>query len=410
MNANRSTDGTSVSLSDQSVKNIEASLNKSKERKISKKQQKKTAKKVKEQSKPVEKIIPQVKIASINDIPSDFERIGTGFFRRGHHLWELMTEGDGFVLVRKSGEDHVLGYDPEPISKNASIEVTDRYGKPLEIGARVQLPHHGKIAQATVLLLSPEALDLQTDNGEQISAAPDMVQVLEKFFLEEMAEPEHQQSLGGGGIEKVIEFIEQEGKEEEHGGDEKEDSKSDKKSEGFEPEVEPSSKEATWKEFWRNAGRRIAQANPPKTPGPKTPKIPGQLTPEQKEKRRQRRKERRQMLKGLPPGTKVPPRPRTTAASDDERAKDKEYVRICQQLVDELKYVLKDEELKNQPEMLLDRVEQAIDTFDEEMETANKDDKEEMEDSLSIEKPLKEDKTLDDLRSAGKIVVSMSDL
>jgi len=406
MNANRSTDGTSIALSDQSVQKIQSGMDKAKERKVSSRQQKKTAKKVKA-VKPVEPN-PQIRIASLNDIPSDFERIGTGFFRRGHHLWELNSEGEGFVLVRKGGEDHVLGYDPEPIVKSASISasvVTDRFGKQLEVGSRVELPHRGKIAQATVYLLSPDSLGLETDGGEQIDAAPDMVQILEELLLPLLAD--------GPLIDLPREEHEEheEHEEEEHEEEDKKESKDKESSEGFEPDVEPTSKEA-WTDYWRDAGRRVAQAKPPTTPKPKTPKLPGQLTPEQKEKRRQTRKERRMMMKGLPPGTKAPPRPKSALSKgdDDERSKDKEYVRICQQLVDELKYILQDEEMQTQPEMLLDHIEQAVESFDEEMEDTNSEDKKDLEDSLSIETPPKEDRTLDDLRSANRVVVSMTEL
>ena len=420
MNSNRhSVDGTSSALDDSSLERIKSGMGRANERRASKTQAtKKTAAKVQPEIKEQSHMTQQsMRIASINDVPKDFERIGTGFFRQGHHLWEMSpSEDGGFVLVRKGGEDHVLGYDPEPLERNAAI-ITDRFGKEIKTGSRVKLPHRGKVAGATVLLLSPQSLGLEMDSGEKVNAAPDMVELLEEMLLS-MSEsmplppppkPEHH--------EEHDEEEEEEEEDSKDKGDEEADESDEEKSEGFEPEVEPSSKKANvfslqsdWYDFWRSAGQRVAQATPPPAK-PKSPKLPAAEDPAAKERRRQRRKERRQMMKGLPPGTKIPPRPRQKAAGEhEEDEKEKSYVRVCKQLVDALKYILEDEKYRDQPELLADALEQEIEHFDEEMDSVNREGEEEIKDKLSVETPPKDDKSLDDLRAASRVVVSMTDL
>ena len=144
-------------------------------------------------SKIPEPVIPMIKVAGINEIPKDFERIGTGFYRQGHHLWELSPDKDGFILIRKHGEDHVLGYDPEPALK--FTEVSDRFGKAIKSGSRVLIPHHGKVANATVVIVQPGALQVEMMSGETIGIPPDMTEVCEEPFNPEVepsskAEPE----------------------------------------------------------------------------------------------------------------------------------------------------------------------------------------------------------------------------
>lgn len=467
MNANRPPiNGVTNSLSDESLLNIKNGVDKIQQRRLSKRNASisKIAS-VNTEAKIVDPK-PTIKISNLNEIPPNFERIGTGFYRNGHHLWELSPHNDGFMLVRKHGEDHVLGYDPEPISKN---ETFDRKGNTIKIGSKVIVPHHGKLAEGTVLLIEPQSLGLELESGENINASPDMVDVIKEMM----------DKLFGGGEESdkgLDKFIQEEEAEGEHSPEaikelknrekeeQKEEGHSNKKSkDAFEPKVERSSKESyrrivaqtsvseessseptsrpneikrianlidpdtqSWKDYWYSVGRRVALATPkppafpiggkpPKIPAPKTPKIPKAETPEGKAQRQKRRKERKQMTQGLPPGAYLPPRkpirvPKAQLEKIADEATDKDIIRICKQLVDELRHVLDDEDVRNQPELLADNVEQALDHYDEEIESTDEENEEELEDELSIETPPKDKRSLDDLRSATKISISMSDL
>jgi hypothetical protein len=516
MNANRnSVDGTST-MGNSAIQNIKKNMDIANQRRVSKHNKNK---KVASSSTPKpQKKTGRLIVANLEEIPNDFERIGTGFYRKGHHLWELAPAKNGFVLVRKHGEDHVLGYDPDPIIKESNA-VHDRLGNNIKIGSKVALPHHGKIAQGVVYLMSPQSLGLELDSGEKISAPPDMLEIVD--------------SLMGG----LMNFIDEgEATEKEENKEEHNDEEEEKEENGsFEPAVESSSKKAQmepslqqqdvfedigvseeepismeikefdptsgslfgqldqfgnaivrssdrsfyiktvgedqyqisemktkqelfpnlftrnqlaqfeeklrsqgeysvsppemsemvasiikiekqadvlgWDQYWCNLGQRVAQASP-KTPAkPKTPKLPGQLTPEQKEQRRITRKQRRQTMKGLPPGAVVPPRKPIKAFSDDEeRARSNEFVRNCEQTFDEIKHILEDDSMRDQPELLADNMNEILERFEEEKERISEETNMEMEDELSITTPPKDKKTLDDLRSASKITVSMSDL
>lgn len=219
MHANRvSQQGTSM-LSDDSIRRIEGGVGNANKRRASKHKEtviKKIAKKIDNNDN-----IQRIVIANITDIPNHFERIGTGFFREGHHLWEMIPGEGGIVLTRKHGEDHVLGYDPEPIQKESSITVTDRFGIELKVGSKVRLPLHGKVATGTVLVLTPGSLDIGLDGGGRTSTPPGMTEFLE----EESAEGEHTPE----GIHGLEEFMEEEVSEEAHGDKEAGDV--------FEPEI-----------------------------------------------------------------------------------------------------------------------------------------------------------------------------
>jgi len=46
-------------------------------------------------------------MASLQEIPTDFQKIGSGFYRQGHRIWELRAAEDekgGYVLTRKREE------------------------------------------------------------------------------------------------------------------------------------------------------------------------------------------------------------------------------------------------------------------------------------------------------------------
>lgn len=189
MNANRiSTNGVSTVFdNDESISRLkEAMLNKS-NRKA------KTIQKVASVEAPktdIEDSTGRLIIASLNEIPSDFERIGTGFYRQGHHLWQMSPADGGFVLVRKHGEDHVIDYDPEPITKQSNRVIKDRYGKEIKVGSKVIFPLRGKAAAGTVLVISPGVLDIGLGNGVTTACPPGMVECDESIELEENNETE----------------------------------------------------------------------------------------------------------------------------------------------------------------------------------------------------------------------------
>lgn len=216
MHSNRvSNQGTSM-LSDNSIQKISNVVNDANEKRAFRHgkntQIKKTASVAKNTSKEREdNNSKRIIVASLNEIPDYFERIGTGFYREGHHLWELIPGKGGFVLSRKHGEDHVLGYDPEPIQKESSITVTDRFGTELKKGCRVRLPLSGKIATGTVLVVTPGVLDVGLDAGGEASVPPGMTE----FLQEEKSEGEHSPET----LHALETFLEEESEEEEHGGD-----------------------------------------------------------------------------------------------------------------------------------------------------------------------------------------------
>lgn len=218
MNANRVTTGGTSTLDDSSLKRIGDKVSEASKKRIAKHKPnntsiKKTASKRKSYSDIDQSSTSRMVVASLHDVPDDFERIGTGFYRQGHHLWEIMPGDGGFVLVRKRGEDHVLGDSPEPIEKNAALTTTDRNGIELKKGSRIKLPYKGKAASGTVVVLSPNALGVDLDEGGHIDVPPDMVEWAE----EEASEPEHSDT--GDAIK---EFVQEELQEEEHSSSDKE--------------------------------------------------------------------------------------------------------------------------------------------------------------------------------------------
>jgi len=248
MNANRvSQQGTST-LDDNSIRRIKDGVSRAGEKRASKHQKTASIKKIAQKVSNDDNTTKRIVVASLTDIPSQFERIGTGFFREGHHLWEMVPGEGGFVLTRKHGEDHVLGYDPEPIKKESSVAVTDRFGVELKVGCKVRLPVHGKVATGTVLVLTPGSLDVGLDGGGKTSTPPGMTEFLEEEHeeheehgvegdkgaagptLEEFIEQEEDEDTDHTpqGLEGVEEFVEQEMRE---GGGDKE------AGDVFEPEI-----------------------------------------------------------------------------------------------------------------------------------------------------------------------------
>jgi len=236
MNANRVSNlGTSSSLSDSSVQRIKAGIEGAAERRSQRRASKTMKKTAGKQEESKIEDTGRLVVASIKDIPDGFERVGTGFFRNGHHLWELTRAEGGYVLVRKQGEDHVLDYDHEPLEKQSN-KVLDRRGVELRKGSKVRFPYRGKVATGTVVIVTPSALGIDTGAGGAVDVPPDM---LESFVEEEKAEGGHSPEV----MEGLEGFAEEEEAEEAHEEHEAEEGESDKEGmSAFAPEVEPSSK------------------------------------------------------------------------------------------------------------------------------------------------------------------------
>jgi len=351
----------------------------------------------------------EIKVASLHDIPSDFEKMGTGFYRRGHHLWELATQADGgFSLIRKHSEDHVLGYDPEPIVRKAAV--SDRNGRSIKTGSRVTLPHRGKITAGTVIVIQPGAMGVELDSGEKIDTPPDICELLQEMIPSgEVVEPATDQEHDVGGVEHEDHepHIEE---SEEHGVE------SDTQAcQEFEPTMEPSSKAAKvsnilvdpadmkeWQEYWHGMGQHVAQSSSPK---------PKQTKEEAAMKRKQRRQQRSVERTGLPKGMKVPPK--HGALDSDELAKLKERVRLYQQCFDEIEYVLQDESLKTDEVRLADELDRVMQEYHDQVEAMDTESEESREDALSIEKPVDEPVPTDaasPLPKMSKVVALMSEL
>jgi len=114
----------------------------------------------------------RIKVASVADVPSNFQSAGTGFWRSAHYLWEMISDDDGMFLVRK--EEH------KKVSQNrtASVQkVSDRFGNPLKVGSRVKFPNNGKVATGDIIVLAPSAISVQTDSGVE-ELPPDMLELM----------------------------------------------------------------------------------------------------------------------------------------------------------------------------------------------------------------------------------------
>ena len=84
LNANRNSGDFLPSLGDDSLSRIQNGLNRAALRRQAKREpMQKTASK---EETPIIRSPMTIKIASINEIPETYERIGTGFYRQGHHL------------------------------------------------------------------------------------------------------------------------------------------------------------------------------------------------------------------------------------------------------------------------------------------------------------------------------------
>lgn len=391
INSNRTTPhGTSASLSDDVISRIDDKVKRASKRRALKHNLSKKAstghKKIASKTNEHQQLKPEhIKISSIKEIPSDFIRLGTGFYRKGHHLWELSPSDNGdFMLVRKNDEDHILGYDPEPVVAKKE-DVLDRFGSIIKVGSKVKLPYHGKVATGTIVLLQPGCADVNLDQGGSIGIPSDMLEI---WLKEEISEPEHDES-----IKEVI------SKPEDNEELEPEDNENSREN-SFEPDVEPSSKTAikkvassklssfdlkVWREYWADFGRRVAE-------GDIKPKQPPLTEEEKKIKRKQRREERKLERSGLPPGIKMPPKKPVKAAVDSEAlAKIKEKCKIYEQFFSSIEYIIGDERMKEDQELLVTEITDAIEDIGIQLDEMEEDQVREREDKLSIETPLEEE-------------------
>jgi len=407
MERNLTSEGTST-LADGAIQRIASKMQDVQTKRANKHVQQPTQTPIKNMVKTASKLekTAEIKVASINDIPNDFEKMGTGFYRQGHHLWELTPQADGgFMLTRKHGEDHVLGYDPEPVVREAAVR--DRHGKSIKVGSKVTLPHRGTVTAGTVIIVQPGAMGVELDSGEKVDTPPDICELLQEMVqTPNMLEPKQEVDNH------------EENREEDQGSEEIEGSDTEacvSSGQEFEPMVEPTSKtdmpkevskEASmkeWQEYWHGMGQHVAQASSPK-----------QTKEEAAMKRKQRRQQRSVERSGLPKGMKVPPKhPKSGAIDTDELAKLKERNRLYQQCFDEIEYVLQDESLKTDEVRLADEMDRVMQEYHDQIESMDEQTEESREDELSIEEPVSEPVSTEPtapLPKISKIVMSMSEL
>ena len=160
-------------------------------------------------------------VATLADIPSRFERIGSGFLRDAHAIWALRpAEGEkgGYSLVRLREETAV---DFREASRRTAVKTPPT--QPLRVGQRVAAPRHGQLMPAIVEALQGGGVDLRFEEEEQVEEAVPTELV---FVILEGGDGDGDGHEGCGVCE---------GRAEEP---------TRLESERFEPEVEPSSKNA----------------------------------------------------------------------------------------------------------------------------------------------------------------------
>ena len=390
-----------------------------------------------------------IKIASVFDVPKDFEKMGTGFYREGHHLWEMTPSSEGgFVLTRKRNEDHVLGYEQPPIVRETAANgrshnpITDRRGRVLRTGNKVMLPHRGKVVAGTIVVIQPGSMNVELDGGGKVDTPPDICELLHE---EMSAQPVEE------GIEAkppMIETDSAEEAEEEVEGEPEADKEGEAPEtvaspdytstqetqppggEEFTPGLEPSSKadegsdvEATEAQPGQASEPMFEteeEEEPPRTAKKASMSEPQNLSPvalnewraywagigqriaqrakgpkktkqELAEQRKMRRQQRSQERSGLPKGMKVPPKsPKMGAAGTDDLAAIKERLRLLQQCFDEIEYILEDESLRTDETRLADEMDRVMQDYHQQLEEMDGGKEQELEDEISIEVPTPE--------------------
>lgn len=115
------------------------------------------------------------RVASLNEIPSDMQSVGGGFYRQGHRIWELRgaEDSNGYVLVRKHEERAVDMMTPRPaVGKSASLRKTASTrkihiaGAPLKPGDEVLFVRNGQVENAIVISIpQPGMANVQPSMG-----------------------------------------------------------------------------------------------------------------------------------------------------------------------------------------------------------------------------------------------------
>lgn len=115
-----------------------------------------------------------IRLASRADMPTDFHPMGTGFFRRGHAVWELRAAEDalgGYVLTRRTEERAVdLREHPATIERERTAT--------LRVGQRVAAVVRGQVMPAIVMSLDPmggASVELRMQTGDTESVPSDLI-------------------------------------------------------------------------------------------------------------------------------------------------------------------------------------------------------------------------------------------
>lgn len=124
------------------------------------------------------------RIASLADIPTTMRRMGTGFYKDAHGIWELRPDEEnaqGYMLVRKK-EERALDFRSASLRSDApgpgrrtAARAPD--GEPavapaVPRGARVLVAHGGRLVEGTVVTADGGHADLALDGGGMLDHVP----------------------------------------------------------------------------------------------------------------------------------------------------------------------------------------------------------------------------------------------
>jgi hypothetical protein len=150
-----------------------------------------------------------IRIAARNEVSSDFQSLGNGFYRKGHQIWELQKLNDPdspFRLVRKHEERHIdamdrdledytagwipdkasegklrqlvaaakceCGHDDCPDDCPPSCPCKSKYAT-LKVGQKVSTIRDGRVAQAIILLIEEDdTADIEYSDGDMEEGMP----------------------------------------------------------------------------------------------------------------------------------------------------------------------------------------------------------------------------------------------
>lgn len=131
-----------------------------------------------------------LRVASLNEMPSDLSPLGGGFFRKGHSIWELRAAEDdegGYVLTRKREEMSVdLRDDAQTRSASARGKKTASTTSTQEhvigcrtcwnVGRRVAMIKSGQVVPVLMISLNQDGqAQVETMDGAQETVEPEML-------------------------------------------------------------------------------------------------------------------------------------------------------------------------------------------------------------------------------------------